>query len=127
VTKTIQAPVSRVYDAFTTATALDDWFGRHNRIHLQAGGTLANDDGNRATLLKVRPAKSLVLHWDSDDLGAATEVELLFQEKGAKCGLVINHTRIQNRHTAEVSRATWESALSSLKRCLEQGTGGQSR
>ena len=119
VTKTITAPPARVFRAWTVASDLDAWLGPGTRIHAADGGTLENADGNRARVRKLRPDKTLVLDWQSDDLEAGTQVEVLFQPKGDKCGVVLNHTGIQDRARADAARVAWEDALRRLKEHVE--------
>lgn len=119
VTKTIAAPVNRVYRAWTDASELDAWLGPGTRIAAEEGGRLENADGNRARVRKLRPDKTLVLDWQSDDLEAGTQVEVLFQPKSDKCAVVLNHTRIQDRARADAARAAWEDALRRLKEHVE--------
>ena len=85
----------------------------------EEGGQLENADGNRARIRRLRPDKTLVLDWQSDDLEAGTQVEVLFQAKADKCGVVLNHTRIQDRARADAARAAWEDALKRLKEHIE--------
>ena len=115
VTKTVAAPVGRVWRAFTEGAELGAWFGPDTRIDPQPGGRIENADGNRATLTKVRPDKALVFGWDSADMEAGSQVEVLFQPKGGKTGIVVNHTRVQDRAGADAIRAAWEDALVRLK------------
>lgn len=119
VTKTVAAPVDRAFEAFTTTRDLDRWFGPGTRVKAEPGGALENSDGNRATFTKVRPGKAVVLSWDTPGFGAASQIEVLFQPKGQKTGLVVNHTRVQGREDADALRAAWEEALSRLKTLLE--------
>lgn len=85
----------------------------------EPGGALENGDGNRASFTKVRPGKAVVLSWDTPGFGAASQIEVLFQPKGEKTGLVVNHTRVQSREDADALRAAWEEALGRLKTLLE--------
>jgi hypothetical protein len=59
------------------------------------------------------------MKWLSEDLAPDTVVEVLFQPKGEKCGIVLNHTRIADRAEADASRAAWEDALRRLKSHIE--------
>jgi uncharacterized protein YndB with AHSA1/START domain len=119
-TKTVSATPERAYGAFTTAADLDAWFGAATRVEARDGGTLENADGDRATFTKLRPGKALVLAWQTPDFAPGSVVEVLFQPKGDRTGLVINHTRIAARHDADTLRAMWEGALTALKSHLER-------
>lgn len=119
VTKTIDAPVPRVFRAWTDSADLDAWLGPRTRIDAKPGGQLENADGNRAEITKLREDKTLVMKWESDDFAPGSVVEVLFQPKGEKCGVVLNHTRIADRTEADASRAAWEDALRRLKSHIE--------
>jgi uncharacterized protein YndB with AHSA1/START domain len=118
-TKTINASVETVYDAFVTGSQLSAWFAPDSRLTAEVGGALESGDGDRATVLKLRPQKAVVLRWDTPELAPATEVEILFQPKDSKCGVVVNHNRVQTRHEADRVRSAWEQALTRLKQHLE--------
>lgn len=119
VTKAVAAPVARVFQAFTTARDLDRWFGPGTRITAEAGGKLENGDGNRATITKVGPDKALVMTWETRDLAPDSQIEVLFQPKADKTGIVVNHTRINDPADADATRAAWAKALTKLKALLE--------
>jgi len=119
-TKTVNVDASRAYDAFTTAADLDAWFGPGTSVAAKDGGDLSNADGNRATLTKLRPGKALVMTWTTPDLAPGSQVEVLFQPKGDKTGLVVNHTRVPTPHEADAVRAMWGAALGALKAHLER-------
>jgi uncharacterized protein YndB with AHSA1/START domain len=118
-TKSLKAPVGRVFKAFTTAADLDKWFGAKTSIAAKEGGAFTNGDGNIGTIEKVRPDKALVYTWSTKGFAERSRVEALFQPKGAGCGVVLNHTRLMTRREADEVRAMWEEALNNLKRYLD--------
>lgn len=119
ITKSVAAPVSTVFKSFTISRELDKWFGAKNDMAAAEGGSYGNADGNKGSVKKVRPDKSLVLSWDAAGLAEGSVVEVLFQPKGDKCGIVVNHTRVMTRHEADEVRAMWGEALDRLKSVLE--------
>lgn len=119
-TKTIAAPVSKVFGAWSDASLLDRWLGPGTKLDFRDGGRLENRDGNRATLLRIRKDKDLRLAWESEGLAPGSAVEVLFADKGkGKTGVTLNHTRIQERRDADVLRASWGAALDALKAAVE--------
>ncbi|MBK8974609.1 MAG: SRPBCC domain-containing protein [Planctomycetes bacterium] len=119
-TKTITAPVSRVFAAFGDSADLDAWLGAGTRVVFEDGGSLDNGDGNRATFTRIRADKDLRLDWEAPGLAPGTKVEVLFADKGkGKTGVTLNHTRIQERRDADVLRAAWARALDALKAHVE--------
>lgn len=127
-TKTIAAPLPVVFAAFGDAKTLDRWLGAKTEITFEDGGSLANGDGDAAKIVRLRKDKDLRLAWQGR-LGRDTVVDVLFADKGAgkgagkengKCGITLNHTRIQSRREADQLRAGWGAALEALKQLLEK-------
>lgn len=118
-TKTIKASPEACYDAFASAAQLDRWFGDGNRLELVEGGAWSNADGNRATIRKLSPGKSLRLLWTQPEAAPDTPVEVKFQPAGAKTTVMISHDRLQSRAEADGLRRAWGEALDRLKKVLE--------
>lgn len=124
VTKSIAAPVSRVFAAFADPEQMSRWFGGGTRHDFQVGGAFSNDDGNSGEFKKIREDKDLRFTWRSAPGEPESAVEVLFQAKGeAKCGIVVNHERIASRGEADGLREAWGSALQAMKAQLENGSG----
>lgn len=120
-TKSIAAPIARVFSAFGNAADLDRWLGPQTVVAFEEGASLVNADGNRATFTRIRNDKDLRLDWEAPDLAPGTKVEVLFKESGkGKTAVTLNHMRIQERHDADLLRAGWASALNALKKHLEE-------
>jgi uncharacterized protein YndB with AHSA1/START domain len=121
-TKTISAPLERVFDAFADKKSLDRWLGPKTRIEFKDGGAFANADGDAGTFSRIRANKDIRLAWNHPKIGTGTQVEVLFADKGkGKTGITLNHTRIQSRREADDLRAGWGAAFDSLKELLEKG------
>ncbi len=121
-TKTVGAPLARVFAAFGEARDLDRWLGAGTQVDFRDGGTLHNADGDRATFVRIRAGKDLRLAWQHATRAPGSQVEVLFAAKGTdKTGITLNHTRIQARRDADALRAGWSAALDELKRVLEAG------
>ncbi|MFO1494834.1 MAG: SRPBCC domain-containing protein [Lysobacterales bacterium] len=118
-TKTIKADAARCYAEFADASAWDGWFGSGHVLELRDGGSLTNDDGNRATIKKVNPAKNLRLIWDDADLTVPTPVEIKFSPTGAKTTVMVTIDRLQTRAEADGYRRAWGEALDRLKQRIE--------
>lgn len=118
-TKAIKAEPARCFAAFADAGSLDAWFGPRHALDFRDGGTLANADGNRATIRKVAPPKAIRLLWQQADAAADTPVEVKFQPAGAKTTVIVTHDRLQTRAEADGLRRAWGEALERLKAILE--------
>jgi uncharacterized protein YndB with AHSA1/START domain len=119
VTKTIAAPPERVFDAFGDAATMRAWLGDGAKADFTEGGTFSTVDGNRGRYTKLARPKTLRFSWEDEDPAKASMVELKLTPNGAKCGLVLNHERIQTRAHADGLRAAWGGAIDTLKRTLE--------
>jgi len=119
-TKTVGAPLERVFAAFGAAADLDRWLGSGTAVEFQDGGTLTNGDGDRLTFTRIRAGKDLRLRWEHASRAPGSQLEVLFADKGkGKTGLTLNHTRIQARRDADELRSGWSAAFEALKRHLE--------
>lgn len=119
VTKTIVAPPEKIFDAFGDAKTLSTWLGSGAAADFKEGGEFSNADGNRGRYTKVSRPKTLRFVWEDDEPSASSTVELKLTPNGAKCGLVLNHERIQTRAQADGLRAAWGAAIETLKKTLE--------
>jgi len=119
-TKTLGAPLSAVWRAWTQGQELDRWLGPKTALELKEGGTLANADGDRWTLGRIREGKDLRFTWERAGCAEGSAVEVLFAAKPKdRAGITLNHTRIQERKAADELRAAWGEALERLKGVLE--------
>jgi uncharacterized protein YndB with AHSA1/START domain len=120
VTKSIAAPLPRVFAAFGAAADLDRWLGNGTQVAFAPGGTLRNADGDCLEFTRIRTDKDLRAVWRSASLAPGSQVEVLFADKGSsKTGLTLNHTRILLRRDADLLRAGWGEAFTNLKNLLE--------
>lgn len=120
-TKAIGAPVTQVFDAWTRAITLSDWFGPDMTTDAAEGGGYANADGDRGRFLRIRPHRDLRLSFEHPALTAPTVVDVQLEDKGTgKTGLVVAHSRIQTRAGADGLRTAWGAALDRLKRLCER-------
>ncbi|OGT58415.1 MAG: hypothetical protein A3E01_19500 [Gammaproteobacteria bacterium RIFCSPHIGHO2_12_FULL_63_22] len=119
-TKTIKATPEQCYAAFASASALDAWLGPKNKLDMKEGGLLENADGNRATIRKFNPGKTIRMTWQQADAATDTPVEVKFQPSGAKTTVMVMHDRLQGREQADGLRRAWGGALDALKAVLEK-------
>lgn len=117
-TKTINAPLDKVYAAWSNAESLSRWFGEGTEATVSDGGTFSNPDGNRGEFKRVRENKDLRFTWHGPDHESL--VDVVFQDKGnGKTGLLVNHDRLQTRQEADGVRSAWGEALNRLKALAE--------
>lgn len=119
-TKSVAAPLGRVFASFGSQADLDRWLGAGTRVSFAEGGALTNDDGDRLRFTRIRADKDLRLAWEHATRAPGSQVEVLFADKGqGKTGITLNHTRIATRREADELRSGWGAALEALKRHLE--------
>ncbi len=118
-TKSIKAEPGRCHASFASAAELDRWLGPGHQGYIKDGGSLANADGNRATVKKVNPGKVIRLIWEDPELTAPTPVEIKFAPAGAKTTVMVTIDRLQTRAEADGYRRAWGEALDRLKAVLE--------
>jgi uncharacterized protein YndB with AHSA1/START domain len=118
-TKNINASPNKCFEAFTSAPALDAWFGPRNSIDLAEGGEWRCADGNRATIRKVNAGRNIRMVAADEELTLPTPVEIKFTPNGAKCTVMVAIERLQTRAEADGYRRAWSEALERLKATVE--------
>jgi uncharacterized protein YndB with AHSA1/START domain len=119
-TKTVAAPLERVYQAFGEAQILSRWLGTKAKADFHDGGRFETAEGDRGTFTRLRANKDLRIAWEHPELAPGTAVEVLLADKGqGKTGITLNHMRIQDRLAADRVRAAWSAAFDRLKTALE--------
>lgn len=97
--KTVAAPVERVYEAFVD--------GRRRRAWLTDG---------RMSPTSARPGRSARFEWDGGDSRVAVD----FAPKGdARCTVGVAHGRLLDAAAAEAAKAQWKDRLRALASYLE--------
>jgi len=120
-TKTIAAPLERVFAAFGDAKTLDRWLGPKTKAAFEDGGRFENSDGDKGSFTRIRANKDLRFTWEHANRAPGSQVEVLFADKGkGKTGITLNHTRIASRREADELRAGWGTAFDALKATLEK-------
>jgi uncharacterized protein YndB with AHSA1/START domain len=122
-TKSIKASPKECFAAFTSAKALDQWFGPRHDVDLRDGGHWRNGDGNKAVIRKVNAGKNIRLVAEDTGLTLPTPVEIKFEGSGAKCTVMVSVERLQTRAEADGYRRAWGEALNRLKGYVEGETG----
>jgi uncharacterized protein YndB with AHSA1/START domain len=121
-TKTIAAPVDKVFDAWSNIGQLSQWFGTSTKADVRDGGTIENKDGEKGNFARIRKNKDIRLMLESPGFSAPIQIDAQFQDKGkGKTGLLVNLTRLQTREEADAVRNSWAEALDRLKVLCEGG------
>lgn len=120
VTKSISAPVAKVYEIWTEPKKFATMFGDSGKQSVEDGGKLECKAGCRGTFTRIRENKDLRFTWEHEGCTAPIVVDVLFQDNKGKCLMNVMTSRIQTRGEADGLRAAWSDALGRLKELSEK-------
>lgn len=127
--KTVQAPVSEVFRAFTNATALREWLCDVATVSPCENGRLylAWNNGYFACgeFASIKPTEKVSFTWFGRNAPASTQVVVSMVLVGGKTQLELVHSGFKNdsewQIIREELRQTWETGLENLVSVLETG------
>jgi uncharacterized protein YndB with AHSA1/START domain len=127
--RTINAPASEVFTAFTNATALRGWFCDAAEIEPHTGGRVyfAWHQGYRAAgeVKKVVADKKLAFSWAGQGEPVTTQVGISLVVKKNGCRVKVTHAgvRVGKKWAATAAAISmgWERGLENLQSVLETG------
>lgn len=118
-TKTIAAPVEKVYAVWTDASRFAEWYGENGKEDVKEGGSFSCDGGTKATFTRVRENKDLRFTWEHPGCTIPMTVDVMFQDNKGKCLMNVMTSRIQTRGESDSLREAWGDALNRLKALAE--------
>lgn len=134
-TRLVKAPRERVFDAFTKAEALMQWFGPKGltvpvaTLDVRAGGRyrleMHGDEGIyalRGEYREVVPPEKLVFTWvweQGSIPGVETLVTITFAPRGKHTELTLVHSGIPTKESIEAHDKGWVSTLDCLADMLD--------
>jgi uncharacterized protein YndB with AHSA1/START domain len=127
--RTIKAPASDLYRAFTNSSALREWFSDAALSDARKGGRFYawwnNDYYAAGEYLSVTPGKKLVLAWQGRGEPAATRVQASFAEKNGSTAVTVSHSGVGSgkpwaKAVKQITQG-WERALENLQSAFETG------
>ena len=118
-TKTINAPVDKVYKTWTDPKKFSEMFGDLPKQEVREGGTLTCQAGTKATFTRVRPNKDLRFTWEHAGISAPIQIDVMFQDNKGKTLMNVMPSRVQIRAEADGLRRAWGDALNRLKAMCE--------
>lgn len=80
-TKTIAAPLTAVYSAWTDTSMLSRWFGAGTQAAVQEDGTYSNNDGDSGKYLRVRLSEDLRFTWENAIFSSAWQVDVTLETR----------------------------------------------
>ena len=118
-TKTINAPVEKVYKTWTDPRKFSEMFGDSPKQEVKEGGSLTCRAGTKATFTRVRPNKDLRFMWEHEGITMPVQIDVQFQDSKGKTLMNVMPSRVQTRAEADGLRRAWGEALSRLKTMCE--------
>ncbi|MBI5706944.1 MAG: SRPBCC domain-containing protein [Armatimonadetes bacterium] len=118
-TKSINAPVAKVYGVWTAPGQFGQMFGDNGKQDLKEGGSIRCDAGCKGTFTRIRPEKDLRFTWEHPGCTAPITVDVQFQDNKGKTLMNVMSSRIQTRSEADGLRNAWGEALIRLKAMAE--------
>lgn len=119
VTKSIAAPVKKVYQTWTDPKSFADFFGDKAKQTVKEGGSFACQAGCQGEFTRVRPEKDLRFSWSHPECTLPMQVDVQFQDNKGKCLMNVMTSRVQTREEADGLRNAWTTALNRLKAICE--------
>lgn len=130
-TRTLNAPIELVFEAWTDPKHLVHWWGPtdftlpHCEQDFRVGGKyrfcMRAPDGSdhwvRGEYTYIKPPSRLVFTWlreDNDDIWCDTIVEITLERKGASTLLTLNQTTFANEAHCKEHAAGWGECLDRL-------------
>ncbi|MHC4406373.1 MAG: SRPBCC family protein [Planctomycetota bacterium] len=138
-THTFSAPRDEVFQAWTQAEQLIQWFGSHGskvmdaKVDLRVGGqyhiNIRLVEGQKVlvhgTFRQVRVPERLVYTWsvDAPDVGDVREslVTVEFRERGQRTDLSLRHEALPDEAARERHQQGWKGCFESLAAHVEKG------
>lgn len=133
-TRTIRAPLERVFRSWTTPTALARWWSprpvpaRHSQLHVSPGGAyrvcIRTHDGDdhwvRGIYHSVDAPRQLSFSWtwEDDATNPASLVMVSFARKGNDTSILLCHTGFASPRTRAAHQAGWIECFDRLQALL---------
>lgn len=118
-TKTIAAPVEKVYATWTDPAKFKEMFGDNGKQELVEGGAITCDAGCKGVFSRIRENKDLRFTWEHPGCTAPMVVDVMFQDNKGKTLMNVMTSRIQSRAESDGLRDAWAAALARLKALAE--------
>ena len=118
----INAPVDRLYSAWSDAGQLSRWFTTSHVHDFRVGGSYHNDDKDEGVFLEIENNKKIRLTWENKEHCPGTEVEVIFEPlQTGSSKITIIHSKLSSQQHYDSMNTGWRWAVYSLKSYLETG------
>lgn len=122
VTRTIEAPAKRLWEAWAKGANMSKWFSSATRQDFREGGTYENSDGDRGTFKRIVPGLRVRFTWDNPTAYPGTVVEVMTEPAGrGRSKLIIAHMKLPHSGAVRRMKDGWSWAADCVKAWLETG------
>ena len=136
--RTFQAPVERVFDAWTSEEVMRRWWHAEREwetseaeVDLRVGGAvrvvMRDPDGDveyggGGTYTEVDPPRRLAFTWlwDDDETRTRMLIEIDFEQADGATRVVLTHSNLLDEEIVRSHRDGWTGAMDSLELALER-------
>jgi uncharacterized protein YndB with AHSA1/START domain len=139
--RTFQAPVERVFDAWTSEEVMrrwwhaeHDWETTEAEVDLRVGGEVRvvmrnphkdAEYGGGGRYTEVDPPNRLAFTWIWDDDTRRTLIEIDFEEADGATTVRFTHSNLWNEEMVRSHEGGWSSCFDNLERTLETARSGE--
>ncbi|MBS1911883.1 MAG: SRPBCC domain-containing protein [Bacteroidetes bacterium] len=119
----LNAPIDRVWFAWSDAEQLEHWFTDRADIDFRIGGRYRNSDGDEGEYLEIVPEKHISFTWEQPDYAPGSIVTVDFVPDGDNGTILrLEHSRVAC-DDAEDLEIGWTWSLDSLTAFINNGLG----
>jgi uncharacterized protein YndB with AHSA1/START domain len=119
VSKTVAAPLERVWSAFAEEASVQSWFDPKFRHEFTEGGRY-EASGARGEYRRIVPDKRIRMTAEDD----GSVIEIRFESKGpAKTSVNVTQEKLPSKESIEPLRESWKQALEGVRRLVEGSVG----
>ncbi|MET0966219.1 MAG: SRPBCC domain-containing protein [Nakamurella sp.] len=111
VSKTIDAPLTAVWDYLTSPDGVAQWLGGGLTLPAEKGASYTTPDGTTGQLRSFRPGDRIRLTWQPADWDHASTVQVATRANGAKTMLRFHQEKLAGATEREQQRAHWAGVL----------------
>ena len=122
VSRTIHAPIERVWSVLTAPEGLRLWLGEGAVLPAEKGMQFTADDGTTGELRSLRPLDRIRLTWRPPSWDHESTVQVAVSGDRRKTRLVFHQERLADAHERERQREHWRGVLQRLEPLLSADT-----
>ena len=123
VSKTIDTPLSLVWNYLTSSDGIAQWLGGGLRLPAEKGARYTTPEGTSGELRSFRPGDRIRLTWQPADWDHSSTVQVATRAHGEKTMLRFHQEKLADAAEREQQRAHWAGVLQRVVDELGAGAG----